>query len=631
MSIELNPKGQKYKFLLEAVRDRKRYSANKMKQYHNTWNNLDDQFSAYIPTREVEEGRKENKMYKGDVDYVTLELPYTYATLMSAHTYWSTVFLSRNPVYQVSGRHGESQEQVLAAEAIMDYQKTVGEHVVPLFNWIFDMAKYGVGFIGYYWDKEVIQVASIEEQEELLYGMPTGKFKKKKITRLMDGYEGNRLYPIRIYDAYPDPRHPIGQFQKGEFFGRDVTVGWHDLEEGDFQNLDLIRQGSGKDSNRPVGSPRIELPYSLEENGGDNYTAYKGEPTVDLHEMTIRLQPSKWGLGSSDRIEKWVFTVANDEVLTKVEPLGYFHNNFPVRVMEGMYGHDAFLKKSMSEMMKPMTDIMTWLVNSHFYNVRRAINGQTIIDQSKVNVGDLKHQREYIRVKDEMMGQDIRTVAHRLDIPDRTQSNLMNTQYVEQMMQKVTGVMDNIMGQLATGGRKTATEVRTAGAYSASRLKSIAEYNSALAFGPLVADMIQNTQQLMDKSKQYRIAGNNAIPGQSSFIEVEPEMIAGMYDYVPVDGTLPIDRLAQATFWKELIVQLARSPLAMEWDLNGMVSYIMHLQGERQVDRFRIQPKMRDPEELQNEERKGNVVRIPSGGSGSTGSSGNPTGVSKAR
>jgi hypothetical protein len=180
------------------------------------------------------------------------------------------------------------------------------------------------------------------------------------------------------------------------------------------------------------------------------------------------------------------------------------------------------------------------------------------------------------------------------------------------MVQRVSGVVENLMGQVNSSGRKTATEVRTATGWSSNRLKVPAEYNSALGWDPLARMMLSNTQQLLSLQRKYQIAGSS-MDQAAAFVEVTPERIAGFFDFVPVDGTLPVDRLAQANFWKELLMQMARVPeLAMQWDMGGMLAHTMKLQGERNVDRFRIQ--MQPAAQLMAQAQAGNVV--PLGGKG---------------
>ena len=41
------------------------------------------------------------------------------------------------------------------------------------------------------------------------------------------------------------------------------------------------------------------------------------------------------------------------------------------------------------EIIRPLTDVMTFLVNSHFYNVRKALNDTRVVDPSRIVMKDL--------------------------------------------------------------------------------------------------------------------------------------------------------------------------------------------------------------------------------------------------
>ncbi len=96
-----------------------------------------------------------------------------------------------------------------------------------------------------------------------------------------------------------------------------------------------------------------------------------------------------------------------------------------------------------------------------------------------------------------------------------TSTHLRDAQFIEGLLQRVTGVSDTIMGALSTGGRKTATEVRGATANSTNRLKTLAEYFSATGYGEHARRLLQATQQLYDGERQFRVAGDLITRGGS--------------------------------------------------------------------------------------------------------------------
>ena len=628
--INVQPNTPLHAKILKEVQDRRNFSMRKMKDYHYRWETADETIRAYVPETELTNRQKNKKKQEREFDYISLELPYSFAIIMTAHTYWTSVFLGRNPVYQFTARHGEPQDKVQAVEAIMDYQLLVGQQLPTLYNWIYDLAKYGLGIVGNYWDKEEITCVKYVEQPKTIFGVTlSDKTEKVRVEEQLVGYEGNRLYNVRPFDFFPDPRVPLYSFQDGEFCGRDTTGSFLALQEQGYINIPYAQRSSGGKGGGhggvevdTDGSAQVDRPVQPNEEHGS------GVSFADVHEMHIRIVPSVWKLGSSQKVERWVFTIANSNTVIGARPLGLYHNKFPYSVIEYGMGASEFVKLSMIDVIKPLTDSLSWLFNVHFFNVRKALNDTRVVDPSRISMTDVLRPGAggVIKLKPQAYGTNPKDAIHQLQVNDVTRTHLHDSQFVETMIQRVTGVVDNIMGMVNTSGRKTATEVRTSTGFSTNRLKTPAEYASAVGWGPLSAMMLQNTQQLYEDEKMFRIAGNlmtdiaqrqqrNGEPPNG--IAVGPEQIAGFYDFVPVDGNLPIDRLAQANLWKEMLMQMANVPaIAMEWDVGGMMTHAMKMMGQRNIDRFKLN--LQPDEKIQRQAELGNVVPL-GGGSGGRG------------
>ena len=109
---------------------------------------------------------------------------------------------------------------------------------------------------------------------------------------------------------------------------------------------------------------------------------------VSLLEMGVELIPSEWGMGSSNMPEKWMITIGNDAVILRCAPLGCLHNQFPFSVMEYEIEGYSIFKRGMLETMRPLNDVLTWLFNAHFHNVRKVLNDQLIVDPSRLVMKD---------------------------------------------------------------------------------------------------------------------------------------------------------------------------------------------------------------------------------------------------
>ncbi|MGD9662716.1 MAG: hypothetical protein AB7U63_15730, partial [Porticoccaceae bacterium] len=115
----------------------KRWKASKEAQDLRSvkWQESEDTFMMYIPEDDLDNARKGNRQ-KGKPSYVNLNIPYSYAMLLTSHTYYTSVFLARDPVLQMRGRHGESQNAEMCMESLLDYQLQTGQNTPPLYIWL---------------------------------------------------------------------------------------------------------------------------------------------------------------------------------------------------------------------------------------------------------------------------------------------------------------------------------------------------------------------------------------------------------------------------------------------------------------------------------------------------------------
>ena len=584
--------------ILEALLARIDMSLNDMVKYEKRWDDAEKSFAAEIDEKSADALRRTARD-SGEPQYTTINVPYSYSMLMTAHTYLSSAFLSRNPILQFQGRHGEPENNVMAVEAYMDYQTTVGLHQPVYYVWLHDALKYGLGITCNYWDKEEYAVTEINEEPVMLLGQPIeGKTQTVKTTKIFTGYEGNRLFNVRPADYIPDTRVPLSNPQNGEFCGRKVDITWNTIIKkkvsGQYFNVDEIQKrvkgpNSGTQERRASIVSDLDIPS---QPGIVSHSKTSLVATLPGIELVVELIPTEWGLGSKENPEKWVFTLIDRKIIAEARPLGMWHNKFPFNVIEGEIEGYATVKRGMMQIAQPLNDVMTWLFNSHFYSVRKSINGDVVYDPSRVVASDLLNSDgtgSRIKVRPIAYGQDVRSMIHILQGgADVTGKHLQDTYVVGEMLQRVLGVSDNAMGATNPGGRKTATEVRSSNSGAINRMKTMSEFISASGFAPLTQMLLQTSQQKYSGEKKFRIAGDT-VGNAATFLQVNPDDIAGFYDYVPVDGTLPIDRFALVNMWSSLLGQLRAYPqIAMEYDMSRIFAWVAQLAGIKNIKQFKI-------------------------------------------
>lgn len=608
-----------HQWAVDQIDQRYQLSREKMSERHEKWRRDDEAFISYVHERDVDKKKKSLRDF-GQPQFTTVYIPYDYAVLMSAHTYWTSVFLSRSPIFQYMGQASSGASAEGAVSSIIDYQVTAGRIVPPLYIWLLDVGKYGCGIVGSYWQKDQIIVSREVDIPDTFMGVDLGTTKKELRHVAVPGYEGNKVFNVRPTDFFPDPRVTMMNFQEGEFCGRITSSGWNAMlkgaQNGKYFNLDVVRSMKGMQHlDRNFGSDKVVRPFQPGDLHGT--TTVKDMSHIELLEMYIELIPKDWGLHDSTYPEKWVFLVAGGGIIVQAQPLGLFHNKFPFGILEYEPDGYAMFKPSMLERMRPLNDTINWLINTHFFNTRKALNDMFVVDPSKVMMKDVLSPEpgKIIRLKEEMYGQDVRSAIYQFPVNNITQAHLQDSGIIANLLQRIPGVNDNIMGMLAVGGRKTATEVRTSSSFGINRLKTNAEFYSATGFSDLAILLLQQTQQLMSVERQVRIAGADAwgVPGAERHLRVTPQDIQGFFDFVPVDGTLPIDRFAQVNMWASLLQQMAQAPqVLMQYDLGKIFAFVAQLAGLKNISQFRVQ--MGSPEQLMQQAAAGNIV--PIGGQG---------------
>lgn len=621
ISIRLAVGSKEHKRVLDGLKMRYRMSSLDMARQHKKWRDVEKVFQSYIPEREKDAERRLEREQEGKVHYTTVVVPYSYALLMSAHTYWTSVFLSRNPIFQYMPRHAETRESSQAVEAVIDYQVLTGGLLPTLYLWLLDVGKFGVGVLVNDWREEDVQVSSIEDVDEEVVpgsGIFTGRKVRRKVTRRMPGYQGNGLMNVRPSNFFPDTRQPLHMFQKGEFCGHVVRMGWNEVLEreadGEFFNVDSLRaqgrRGSGTRTATDIDSPKTEYPQDTVAEGHEGPGAIPDVGTRNLVRMVVKLQPRVWGLGESEGFEKWVFTATEEmDLIVGAHPQGLFHDKFPYVMLE--YEPDAYtlFSRGMLELLKPLQDVGDWLLNSHMYAVRKLLNGMVVVDQSRIRVSDILDPEigGVVRYRPSAYGTNVNDAVHQLTFLDPTGNHISEVRNVFDIMQRVVGVNDAVQGQVQTGGRQTATAFRGSTTFSINRLKTNSEFYSAMGWQDLAQMMLQNTQQHFEGSRWFRVAGD--LRGSAGSRQISPEDIFGFYDYVPVDGTMPVDRFAMANLWREMLVELAKFPQVLAgYDVDGIIAWVAQLAGLKNIRQFKLQTA---PDDVVDRERaSGNLVGL---------------------
>lgn len=604
--------------ILEEIKSRHELSKSTMQRLYSRWEADDAAYMIY--TQEgSEDAKRRARRDQGYPEYTDIAIPYNYALLMTWWSYMTTVFMGRDPVFQFMATSGNYQSSEQAVEALLNYQVTAGKMLPPLFVWLYDIGRYGIGNIGRYWTDEERVVTTIQEEQAMFEGQPVlGAKSKVRTTATVPGYSGNKLYNVRPYDTFPDPRVSFVNIEEGEFFGIYTECGDHKLiEAADADYMissavtHLLEHPTGVMQDRYNAVPTVVAPNSqdvLYSNRGARSTNDKGANVHGVYRYCIRINAKKWGLSNETRYEKWLFETDVDfSHLLSARPLGTFDQLFPWTLAQKEPDPYNLAVRGIPAIGKPFEDTINWLFNSHMHSVRKSQNDLFLGDPNAVELSSLVAPvaGRLILRKPEARGMRPEDILYQIPIRDVTSQNFNNMQAVIDFGQRVFGINDQIMGMINTGGRKSATEIRTSSTFGVNRLKTEAEWLSSSAWSSLSAGLLQSTQQYYDAQMKLRIVGSLGQFDPSALIDVTPESIAGFFDYIPVDGTLPADRYAQANTWREFIAQASRVPqIIQQYDLGKIFAYVAQLSGIKDINKFKIMPQ----EQINQQVQAGNLV-----------------------
>lgn len=587
--------------VLEYVRKLMKASANKMSGYHQGWDANSYIYRGYrVDDKEDTDARKDGEPAK-------VIVPLTYAQIQTALSFILSTFTQRDNMLELRGRGPEDEKNSFAVTTDLSYQLAQDKFVLKLYFWLLDALKQGFGVVRVEWveDYAKMRVAQQVPDYTILNGlksifgasMPT---KTKESVEEVLSYQGCKIRNVSPYAFYPDPSVTLANFQEGMFvaFEEEGALVALKAKEGEiYHGTDKIPTSISAElyKDRPR---RVNGPFNETEGANESITEKKGRPDrVILDEIEIILSEKEASetfdakFGSDTKPVRWLITWANDQKVIRFENKGYLHNRFCCELFEFSPDHDSFFNPGLADTISELQTINTFFLNSHIVNVRKIIANRFIADPSKVFMEDIENGGLTIRTKGAQG--DINRVIKQLEVSDVTSNHIKDMEVLTQLVQMVTGVNENALGQYSAG-RRSATEARNVNAGAAARLKMHATLAWLQGIEPLGKQILSNTRQWRTQDVYEAIVGAAALEAPfEQAILADPMKVAGSYDFIPYDATLPTDRQFQANVLQELFGMLVQNPNTLQLinkDPIKLLNHIAQLYNIKNLKDFDLQP-----------------------------------------
>jgi hypothetical protein len=363
--LNMRPDSPDHQKLVKEVYTRALESSNEMSKRYESWKKVDKTLTAYVKLDESEKGIK-------DVDNrrpVSIVVPYSYATLETILTYFTTAFLE-SPIFRYEGSSPEDIVGAILMEKVIDQHVQNFKVALNLHTMFRDSLSYGLGVVSPTWDRKWGWKAVVQDSGFMssLFAkfISTGPKRDREETIL---YEGNRLKNIDPYRYLPDPNVPIHDVQQGEFVGWIESTNYMKLIElekndPDVFNVKYLKGMTGNSGKSQFNKSRSESGRSDRFNLSTQMSGVSTSP-IDVVWMYWTLIPKDQRLGGSEYPEKWLIGLAADKVIICAKQLSLNHDMYPVAVCAPDYDGYSSTPVSRLELMYGMQEALDWLFNCY--------------------------------------------------------------------------------------------------------------------------------------------------------------------------------------------------------------------------------------------------------------------------
>lgn len=597
----LHPSKKLHQTVLSYLLDRLNSSEIKMRNFHSRWKMAEMQHQAYLNLSNYEKILKAARQDGKPPELTSVVVPYAFATVNTVVTYHINAFAGRKPIFTLDANDPQSLDRVSYQELMLQHNADHSNLVRQFYDNFYSGQIYSLGVLKNLWHVDKAKRSAWVDNPL------TGK---RRVREMKVVYEGNKAECVDPFMFFPDTSVPLCDLaEKGEFVVFRAFPGKHAL-------LSLEEQGVLRYVNSAGTMPADAKEYS------DRFTiinpmtprtqAVSTVPVIQEDTFCIRIIPKELQLGESKYPELWLFTVLNKKVIVQAVPLDNDHGMLPVTVHEPYSTGYGFGNYSLVDLLSPMQDSMSWMLNSHIYNVRAVLNNMFVIDPGAVELSDLKDPKpgKLIRLKNAAMGRDVRSVIQQFNVTDVTQNHMNDFNLFMRMGDTIVGVNDNFRGMSEpNSSRKTATEVRTSLESGMSRLAAQARMISAQQMINLGKMMSMNISQYLTKEYSFKVLGEKGV----KIVNVDPQMVVGDFTFPVHDGSLPVDKVAMLGVWKEIMMGVAQQPtLSQNFDIVKIFEHVAELGGARDINRFKVNPvaSVQPDEAVAQQAQAGNLVPV---------------------
>lgn len=581
--LEAEQQDEKLVDLKDKVRRLVKMSRGKMSESYKTWDRHQDTYRGIrTPDEEDLQARDLNEPEK-------MVVPMGFAQVQTFVAFAFLLYTQNRRFYEFVATGAEDHEINSDQEKLLERDLKRNYWNSKLYQSLLDIARFNLGVKKHGWvvDKQLAPtLIQPSETNAEGFGFQTpGGTSMQEFT----AYEGNRIQNVSPYNFFPDTRFPLSDWRRGSFVADEKE--WHinELKKRERKGLvfgvEHIKPMEKEGLKQRGGSTRLEAFTKFIDKSSKD----EDEQIVCVTECQVDLIPKKYDLGDEESPIKYVVELANDDRVISAKPMSYLHGDWCYDV--GQFSPDMHqqIGDSLSDTIGALQDVVSYLINSRLMSVRRSLDNNLVIDPSGVDMNSVESREPWILMKKGSPRLGVDKFVRQLNYVDTTAGHLADADMIMKIMQMVTGVNENAMGQF-NGGRRSATEARAVNAGAASRMKMTATIIWNDCYAPMGRKMNINQRQGMSEEQFVKVLGESARGRYQQFHPQNPSDLVGVEDSFVFDSTLSSEKGFMAQSLQELVTAMFSNPAVMQvlpLDIGKMIEEIMTLRGVENIERFR--------------------------------------------
>lgn len=592
----LNKDGEptpEHQALLTHARSLIKISRQKMSAKYGDWDLQDEVYRGVrFPDKKDKKAAEKGEPEK-------MIVPNTFAQVMTFSSFLFLMLNQNKNFFELDNSGDEDAGQKMKdIELVLRQQVRNNQWNTLLFQHLLDTARFGTAPIECSWTRETTRAFVTPEPTMITLNGITVPIRAGSQWQEFVKYEGNLVRALSPYRFFPDTRFPLVDFQRGEFCGSEEMYSMGDLKRleraGEVAGVDHIQAMPTGWEELRGGITRASM--ELNDSWRNNFSSTNTKAMVLVTKMQVRIVPSHFKLADGKTLGPEEFPIlyhlwyANDNRVIRCEPAQAWHDKFGYTLSQFTPDMHHTLTLGLADLVYRLQDVISWFVNAHITSVRRVMNNRFVVNPMLIDTKSLDGEGDiYLRAGVNAAFAD--KAVRQLQVQDVTSGHMGDVDMMGRLMEVVTGVNGNAMGQY-NSGRRSATESRNVNAGAAGRMKMHGSLIWETCFNRLGQLMTTNSRQALSEEMFTLFTGSNDPARYAAFKGTPQEVICGA-DYFNFDSTLSSERGFMAQSLQELFSAVvsanpqAAQEVTSQINPVKLIDEIQYMRGAGNVSRFR--------------------------------------------